>query len=164
MADSVFDLQITGLEGLKNRTTRMRAGFKQAPREVAKACGDVLLRALKEEAPKRTGEMADSLNYKIVGSAAVGYTASFYGNKVATFVIGGTRPHPIDAAPGHVLHFFLEGGEEIFTPHVDHPGTRANDFRKPAWSKAKPEVQAILRAAGSAVMRGEALRALGPGI
>ena len=36
---------------------------------------------------------------------------------------GVTPPHSIDAKEGGYLHFWV-GGKEIFTKHVDHPGSR----------------------------------------
>jgi hypothetical protein len=39
----------------------------------------------------------------------------------------GTDPHSIDAQPGGKLRF-TAGGQVLFRAHVDHPGTKRNQF------------------------------------
>lgn len=44
-----------------------------------------------------------------------------------SYVHDGTVAHGIDPVNASVLHFFVDG-DEVFTKHVDHPGTTANPF------------------------------------
>lgn len=56
----------------------------------------------------------------------VGSTADY-----AVDVEYGTDPHAIRADDAEYLHFEIDG-EEIFIKEVDHPGTRAQPYMRPA--------------------------------
>lgn len=43
----------------------------------------------------------------------------------------GTDPHTIRADDAEYLHFYIDG-EEIFIKEVDHPGTQAQPYMRPA--------------------------------
>ncbi|MGL5911834.1 MAG: hypothetical protein ACRCZP_17660 [Phycicoccus sp.] len=54
------------------------------------------------------------------------------------FVIGGTRPHLINARAGKALRFTGRGGQVIYRRSVRHPGTAANPFLRDALRAARP--------------------------
>lgn len=49
----------------------------------------------------------------------------------AVHVEFGTDPHTIQADDAEVLHFVVDG-EEVFVQEVDHPGTQAQPYMRPA--------------------------------
>jgi hypothetical protein len=59
---------------------------------------------------------------------------------IAAYVTRGTQPHEIVPVFANALHFFV-GGDEVFTQHVDHPGTTANPFHIAGWEARRDEVQ-----------------------
>jgi hypothetical protein len=63
---------------------------------------------------------------------------------IAAYVTRGTVPHEIVPVYANFLHFFV-GGEEVFTQHVDHPGTTANPFHIVAWEARRDEVHQLFR-------------------
>lgn len=65
----------------------------------------------------------------------------------------GTDPHEITPDDSEVLHFSVDG-QEVFTTHVDHPGTPAQPYLQPALDHTRMQLGAI---AGSADSREEAM-------
>jgi hypothetical protein len=63
---------------------------------------------------------------------------------IAAYVTRGTRPHEIFPVFAKSLHFFVDG-DEVFTQHVDHPGTFANPFHITGWEARRDEVQQIFK-------------------
>lgn len=78
---------------------------------------------------------------------------------IAAYVIRGTGPHPIDPVNATYLHFFAEDGTEVFTQHVEHPGTAPNAFNERAWEAQRDDV---IRRFKTTVGRGLALAYLNP--
>ena len=78
------------------------------------------------------GTLRDSLVFDI---GQLG--ATLLGVDYAAYVIEGTAPHAIDAKNHPNLVFFWEKiGATFVGPHVNHPGTRPNDFRMIALENA----------------------------
>ena len=77
---------------------------------------------------------------------------------IAKFVIRGTAAHPIDPVNARFLHFFV-GGDEVFTRHVDHPGTSPNPYNQAAWEAQRADVVGKF---AKTVGRGYALAVLNP--
>jgi hypothetical protein len=77
---------------------------------------------------------------------------------IARFVIRGTQAHPIEPVSARALHFFVDG-DEVFTKHVEHPGTSPNPYNRVAWEAQRPDV--VHRFAVT-VGRGYALSVLNP--
>lgn len=102
--------------------------------------------------PVKTGELRASLFGKVVSKTKVeiGATAGH-----AAHVEYGTRPHEIRPVRASVLRFEI-GGRVIYTKRVQHPGTRAQPFVRPAAKLIKSlipeliwrEIQHWLRARG----------------
>jgi hypothetical protein len=84
--------------------------------------------AARLRAPRDTGKLAASITASPFtfggGPAAIVNASAPY----AVYVHEGTRPHPIDPSRATVLRFPAKSGMIVFTPHVEHPGTRAQPF------------------------------------
>lgn len=100
--------------------------------EAVAVLSEQLEQALQDAAPvskqvegggRTPGGLRDSIRYDLDGTSSL-----FFASEVAWFVIGGTSPHTIQGNP--LLHFYWQkqGGWVTFA-HVQHPGTRPNDFR-----------------------------------
>lgn len=123
--------------------------FVAAPRSVINAAvgempgwavmGDRILERAKATCPvgereNRTGgpHLKDSLEKRIITGVdpriLIGSRQTVAnGLSKLDLVISGTDPHPIDPVNASVLRF-TAGGTVVFTNHVDHPGTAANNF------------------------------------
>jgi hypothetical protein len=168
-------IQVIGLNDARRHLQHSADALALAPREVIAEAATILRDALRHAAPESKtpkpggGHMRDTIDFDLLPGVS-GETAVFKASQVARWVIGGTAPHDIWAGAysgkgsANVLHFFAGSGEEVFTPYVRHPGTKPNDFRKKAWSEARPAVMAMLRQTGMAVLRGEVLREIGMGV
>jgi hypothetical protein len=111
----------------------------------ADAVRDVILFALKDEAPVKTGELRDSLDAKQSTSYAGGIRLEFTADAPHTkYVIGGTKPHEILPRNAKALAFYGSDGELHFAKRVQHPGTQPNPFHERAWDRAKDDVFNIL--------------------
>lgn len=126
----------------------MAALFEKAPREVSQAAAVIYKKALKDAAPKKTGKLADSIIYRTFPNMG-GWGVRFYAVRYVAFVILGTKPHVI--VPRVKKALYWEGAAHPFV-RVNHPGTKANDFREPAAEAAYPEIVLLLRAAGVKVV------------
>ena len=69
-------------------------------------------------------------------------TGAHYGK----YVEQGTRPHPIVARKGRVLHFVVDS-KEVFTPQVRHPGSKPYPFLGPAILRTEREFFRLFNAA-----------------
>jgi hypothetical protein len=172
-------IELVGVQNLRSAQARMltmRQAFELSPRAAVSGAGRLLKAALKAHAPvghdrhnyagqltHHGGELRDSIGYRTIPVPG-GVAASFTAARHAVFVIGGTRPHEISAGifSGRSAKRALwwEGASHP-VGRVSHPGTRANDFRKPAWLQARTEVRALLRTTGRAILRGELAFLLG---
>ncbi len=100
-----------------------------------------LVEAAQAHVPVRTGQTRDSLNAH-TSATADGARVELWGSQVAQWVITGTRAHPIDAVNAPVLAFYWERmGAMFFGPHVNHPGTQPNDFRRAVARDLAPYLQ-----------------------
>jgi len=80
----------------------------------------------KSNAPFVTGELRNSIVSSVI-PAGVGLVGSVTATaSYAIYVHQGTRPHEIHGNP--ILRFPARSGMIVFTPKVDHPGTKANPF------------------------------------
>jgi hypothetical protein len=61
-----------------------------------------------------------------------GSSDELWGLYYGQYVITGTRPHVIKPKNKKFLRFVVEGDKVVFTKLVNHPGTKANDFRQTA--------------------------------
>jgi len=78
-------------------------------------------------APMVTGKLRNSIVARVI-PAGVGLIGEVTAQaSYAIYVHQGTVAHPIEGNP--ILRFpSAQTGMIVFTPHVDHPGTKANPF------------------------------------
>ncbi|MHB1937070.1 MAG: hypothetical protein ACYCOR_10850 [Acidobacteriaceae bacterium] len=118
---------------LNDLLARLTGGAEMNLQQLIQESADSLTGQLRATAPVRKnpgagvlgGTLRDSLVFD-VGQLG----ATLLGVEYAQYVIQGTVPHPIDAKNAPELVFFWEKIGAVFHgPHVNHPGTRPNDFR-----------------------------------
>jgi hypothetical protein len=63
----------------------------------------------------------------------------------AVYVVKGTRPHEIRPVNASVLAFEIRG-KMVFTPIVQHPGTKPNPFMQNAVEDARSKVDEVFAA------------------
>ena len=144
-------VNVKGLPELEARLTRMDERLRYAPRNVIDQVGRAWLEAMKADAPRRSGRMADSLQFVLGARQATFSTGSFEGVDYTPFVIDGTRPHVI--LPRRARHLrFVIGGRVIFARRVRHPGTRPNPFPQRALERIFGRVEEILQRTGSFIV------------
>lgn len=99
----------------------------------------IVLTALQDEAPKRSGQYAagiQSVQHGGEGHVTLEFRAA---DPLSTWIIGGTKPHDIYPVNARVLAFDAGGGM-VFASHVHHPGTQPNDFVSRGWESVKGAV------------------------
>jgi len=99
----------------------------------------------RQEAPKDTGDLADSINPRISGDSGVVKTNVEY----ARHVIYGTSAHEITVKNKKVLSDRNSGStkkqDAIFGKRVMHPGSRPNNFPARAVRRIKGELPSTAR-------------------
>jgi hypothetical protein len=122
----------------------MGAKFRQAPAVVKRAMREAA-EAVKADAEKSTATWKHKVTFAIT-AAGTGYTIAT-NDKIYGFVDEGTKPHVIVPRHGRVLRFATggqpkttpgritagggsKGSNVVFTPRVNHPGTKARLFTK----------------------------------
>lgn len=130
------------------------SGIYRALGQAAAPIRDIMLLALKFQAPVKTGALRDDISAKQYTGYNAGVTLKFVSSMAyAPFVLFGTRPHMIYASPGKALRFFARDGSLVFAKSVSHPGTQANPFPDRAWDDARDDVLSVLLDAGKEVAR-----------
>jgi HK97 gp10 family phage protein len=111
---------------VKMETKILRGGLR--------ASAAVFLTEVRARVPMKSGELAKSLRISTTLRRGVVSAKVVVGNKkkrvfYAHMVEGGTKPHVIRARPGKFLRVF--GG--VFAKRINHPGSRARPFMRPAF-------------------------------
>jgi len=102
---------------------RFCQGIRGAAGLVVRRAAERAEELLRERAPKRTGQMAESVGSTIYGRMAiVGLRARY-----ARFLEFGTRQHEIRPRRARALVFSI-GGRIVFAKRVLHPGIRPRRF------------------------------------
>ncbi len=97
---------------------------------VAIESANELLTNMEVLVPVDAGHLRDSLMVKVEpGRIIIGPTADY-----APFVEFGTKPHKISAKNKKALTFFVNG-KKVTVRSVNHPGTRAQPFVRPAFDQ-----------------------------
>lgn len=120
--------------------------------------GPVLTEEVGAQAPVDTGQLAASQSWDDQEGVLRVISTDNRG-PIATYVIRGTRAHPIDPVNARMLHWVDAGGGDVFAGHVDHPGTVANPFQIRAWEN---QVNWVVGQFGQIVGVGYALAYLNP--
>jgi hypothetical protein len=82
------------------------------------------------------GQLRDSLHF-VIGQ----WGSTLAGAKQGEYVIGGTKPHEIrPKAKPRLAFFWPKVGQGVVFGKVNHPGTKANDFRESAIQQAFDEL------------------------
>lgn len=113
--------------------------FDEGWAEFEAEAGPILAAELSTQAPVVTGTLAGSMTWEDqVGVLTAGSRDPR--GPIAAYVTRGTRPHPIDAVNAQFLHFIGRDGGDVFTKHVDHPGTAPNPFHIAAWEARRDQL------------------------
>ena len=123
------------------KLAQSKAGCFVALGPMGQMGGKTLLKYVRKEAPKVTGRMARSFQYRgriMGGSVVADVFATGKYRYIAPMVIRGTRAHVIEGRP--ILHFIARSGDEVFTYRVHHPGAKPNPFVDRAAVKTYNEV------------------------
>lgn len=101
-------------------------------------------RSAKQNAPVDTGTLRASLRTTPTGPAeyAVGTNVEY-----APDVEFGTQPHVITPDGAEALRFEGAGGDIVFAQRVEHPGTPAQPFLRPALNEHESDLEANIAAA-----------------
>ena len=122
------------------------SAFDDAWADFETEAGPVLKDELSIEAPvggiddPYAGTLAASMEWRDNNGVLTAGSTDFRG-PIAAYVARGTRPHDIYPVWAPALHFFARDGTEVYTQHVSHPGTTANQFHIRAWENSREEVQ-----------------------
>lgn len=120
------------------------AAFDDAWAAFESQAGPILADALSGAAPVVTGELAASMDWRDQTGVLTAGSNDARG-PIAAYVTRGTRPHPIEPVNARFLHFIASDGTEVYTTHVDHPGTSPNPFHVTAWQASAPTVVDLFR-------------------
>lgn len=105
--------------------------LKQAQKDMKPARED-LERLLKEEAPHRTGEFAESIHVRSYVRGDTLELRTYHANPLGKWIVVGTAPHPIYARNFKFMVFWWEkgfNGPGVYRfRRVNHPGTRPNPY------------------------------------
>lgn len=133
-------------------------------RDLMDSEGGRLVKILRANAPKKTGEFAKSIHHRVYTVQAGAAFSIEMDSPLGTFITKGTKPHPIAARNAGALRFFWPlvgmvtmvpkgGGFRTHTAggilwigkgYVNHPGTRPNDFINRSVSVWKPGARQVL--------------------
>lgn len=83
---------------------------------------------MESRVPVRTGRLKQSIQIKVLNDKVVIGPNTEY----AAYVEFGTKPHVIEAKPGNTLSWMGPGGRQ-FAKKVNHPGTKAQPYVRPAF-------------------------------
>lgn len=125
---------------------RLRFDWPRAAAVWAAEAGPLARAAVRSRAPvskqaaqrgRTPGTLRDSIASRSEGGAGQMLVVLYSTDRVARFVIGGTRPHPIAARNASALHWQDASGDR-FARSVRHPGTRPNPFPERALKPLEP--------------------------
>lgn len=85
---------------------------------------------MESKAPVDTGRLRQSIVVKVFQDRVeIGPHTEY-----AAYVEFGTKPHVIEAKPGKTLVFVMHG-QKVFAKKVNHPGTKAQPYVRPAFEE-----------------------------
>lgn len=161
-------IRVEGLKELSVRLKKLDSDVRRKELDNAGRAGARLIRdTAKLLAPTRSGLLHDAIIFRKQRDKSTTYSTTYavgIGSKAwyAHFIEYGTAPHTIRAKRARVLaqrptSFVVTrqtvGG--VFGTVVEHPGTRAQPFLRPAWEgKKKVAVTAMRDVLRRRIMRG----------
>lgn len=139
--------------GVMERLGKAETIIAGAANRLLRDTGKLFTGVLKPETPKKTGKLANSTRFQLIGGTrnqglevrqgARTPGGDFYGH----YVRMGTKPHTILPVKGAYLVFNI-GGRLIFAKKVNHPGTKPNRYDKRAYAKVSGQIDELSRQAG----------------
>lgn len=126
----------------------VRAGFNLETdlQERMNRVGKMAVEAMRAEAPKRTGQFANEIDYQLDKQGAQVTVKVGVPQPLGRWIIEGTKAHRIEARNAPVLSFFWPKlGKRVAFRFVNHPGTKANPFHMRAYMRIAPQLEPELR-------------------
>lgn len=147
------EIEVTGLRPIAERMNKADTRTKISLNEGLREIGGILLPPLRQNTPRRTGKLANSTRFQIVGGTgaqalevrqgAKTIDGAFYGQ----FVREGTEPHIIRARNARALRFQIRS-TTVFAKSVKHPGGKANPYHVRTLKQMGSKIQAIVTRMG----------------
>lgn len=149
----ILQLEVIGVRNALGQFASWETALDKASRSRVQQALETVRRAMAIEAPRGKGagpHFADQFRIRtfITGPGSIGGEIYIAGPKarMLPWITLGVRPHPIDASPGKNLVFNWEKRGVLFVgPHVNHPGTRPNDFATRAVARVEATTLTQLR-------------------
>jgi hypothetical protein len=132
-----LDVRSFGFFRLLARLAEAEGKWHLAPHRVVEEGAEVMVEALRTEAPKRTGFMASTIRAHVEGDRARFTT----GVRYSVFVRRGTAPHEIRAGFYGKRALWWAGAHHPVR-RVFHPGNAPNPFPRRALALAKADIMA----------------------
>jgi len=155
------------LRDLQGRFTKATTDLLEQKRASVKKLGRAWLMLARTEAPiGKTGRFRASINYRTFQEGSTVGFRGYGAQPLGTWIIEGTKTHPIQANAANALCFFWpKAGRWVVVPkgggfkthvradgklwigkgHVDHPGTQPNPYNVRAYDAWRPEAEVELR-------------------
>lgn len=131
------------------RTTAKRSDV--TTQQVMVESANFLLTEMEIRVPVKTGQLRESLGVRVeTNRVIVGPSA-----KYAPYVEFGTKPHEIRAKNAGALAFKV-GGNTVIVKKVNHPGTKARPFVRPAFEAWRESLGPAVAEANVKVLTEEA--------
>lgn len=141
---SLFKLEINPtFRDIEGRFTKADKQLLDNRREQVKSLARQHVEYAQDEAPKKTGEFAKGIRFRsfVKGLDSLGYTLSDP-QPLGKWIRFGTKPHTIQPrGAGYPLAFYWPKiGGMMYTYHVNHPGTKPNDYMERANGRIESEM------------------------
>lgn len=150
------EIEVRGTRTFSAKLAGSKARILVTMNEMLREIGRLFAPVLKSGTPRRTGKLANSTRFQVLGigddmrlevrQGARSPEGAFYG----AFVRGGTAPHVIRPRKAHALHFQV-GGQDVFAMKVNHPGTQPNPYHVRALNQVRGGIAAILERTGGKI-------------
>lgn len=145
---TTYKIETKGFDAISERLGRSHPLIRGGMNRMLRRVGRMLVPALKDNTPVRTGKLRASTRFQVQGSGDNQRLEVRQGARTETgvfyrpFVTDGTGPHEIRPVNRQALRFQI-GGRTVFAKRVMHPGTRANPYHKRTVQEQRSEIQAI---------------------
>jgi hypothetical protein len=143
-------------KNLQGKIVRANKRLFENQRESVRVLGRKWVEIIREEAPvgtptekdpRRKGRtLRESALYRtFIENRTIGFRG-YTEQPISSYVVYGTKGHPIVAKNAKALHFFWKkkGNQEMLLKSVEHPGTKANPFTVRAATRLATEYSAAL--------------------
>ena len=145
-----FETETFGFKAVERNFRGSKEIVKGAENRMLRDVGGVVAPALKGNTPRRSGKLANSTRFQIIGETELEIRqgaktggGSFYGRWVRM----GTRPHIIRPVKAKALRFMV-GGVAVFARQVNHPGTKPNRYDRRTIAQSRKQIVRLTRKAG----------------